>query len=125
MSVADRLATRGPRSPEIQITRHLELARQVMRAYLELRAREPITSPIPGDVLAARLGRPPGPWLGEVLAEIRAAQLGGPITERRAMRDCRAVAGRAHPEGDLTTRPGAPERRRTPHTRAGVPLRWR
>ncbi len=97
LSVADRLATRGRRSHEIQITRHLDLARQVMHAHLGLRARGPIASPIPGDVLAARFGRAPGPWLGEVLAEIRAAQLGGPITQARAMR----VADRwvrAHPD---------------------------
>ncbi len=97
LSVADRLATRGPRAHEIQITRHLELARSVMHAHLQLRAREPITSPIPGDVLAAQLGRVPGPWLGEVLAEIRAAQLAGPISPQRALR----VAERwleAHPD---------------------------
>lgn len=99
LSVADRLATRGPRSQEIQITRHLELARAVMRAYLALRAREPITSPIPGDVLAARIGRPPGPWLGELMAEIRAAQLAGPITERRTMRIAEQWV-RAHPDAD-------------------------
>ncbi len=99
MSVADRLATRGPRSQEIQITRHLELARAVMRAHLDLRAREPITSPIPGDVLAARFGRPPGPWLGELMAEIRAAQLAGPITERRALRIADQWV-RSHPEAD-------------------------
>ena len=96
LSAADRLATRGPRSHEIQITRHLDLARQVMHAYLDLQRREPITSPVPGDVLAARLGRSPGPWLGEVLAEIRAAQLGGPITEGRAMRVAEQWV-RAHP----------------------------
>jgi len=99
LSVADRLATRGPRSQEIQITRHLELARAVMRAHLDLRAREPITSPIPGDVLAARFGRPPGPWLGELMAEIRAAQLAGPITERRALRIADRWV-RSHPEAD-------------------------
>ena len=86
LTVADRLATRGPRSHELQITRHLELARQIMHAHLELRARGPIVSPIPGDVLAAHFDRRPGPWLGEVLAEIRAAQLGGPISEQRALR---------------------------------------
>ncbi len=85
LSVADRLATRGPRSAEIQITRHLDVARQVMRAHLALRARGPIVSPIPGDVLAARLGRRPGPWLAQVLAAIRAEQLSGPVTEQRAM----------------------------------------
>jgi hypothetical protein len=99
LSVADRLATRGPRSHEIQITRHLELARAVMHAHLELRAREPITSPIPGDVLAGRLGRSPGPWLGEVMAQIRAAQLAGPITERRAMRVAEQWV-RSHPDAD-------------------------
>jgi len=97
LSVADRLATRGPRSHDIQITRHLELARAVMRAHLELRAREPITSPVPGDVLAARFGRPPGPWLGEVLAEIRAAQLAGAISKRRAIRIAEQWV-RAHPD---------------------------
>ncbi len=86
LTVADRLATRGPRSSEIQITRHLALARQVMRTYLDIRAREPILAPIPGDVLARRLGRPPGPWLAQVLAEIRIAQLGGPVDARRAVR---------------------------------------
>lgn len=97
LSVADRLATRGPRSHEIQITRHLEVARTVMHAHLELRAREPIVSPIPGDVLAARLGRAPGPWLGEVMDVIRTAQLAGPISERRALA---LAAGwlQAHPE---------------------------
>jgi poly(A) polymerase len=97
LTVADRLATRGPRSAEIQITRHLELARQVMRTYLEIRAREPIAAPIPGDVLARRLDRPPGPWLAQVLAEIRIAQLGGPVGEQRAVR----IAERwlaAHPD---------------------------
>jgi poly(A) polymerase len=97
LSVADRLATRGPRSHEIQITRHLDLARQIMHAHLGLRARGPIASPIPGDVLAARFGRAPGPWLGEVLAQIRAAQLGGPITPARAMRVAEQWV-RAHPD---------------------------
>jgi len=97
LTVADRLATRGTRSADIQITRHLDVARQVMRAHLSLRAREPIRSPIPGDVLARRLERSPGPWLGEVLAAIRVQQLAGPTTERRAM----AVAQlwlREHPD---------------------------
>lgn len=85
LTVADRLATRGQRTAEIQITRHLEVARQVMRAHLALRARGPIASPIPGDVLAARLGRAPGPWLAQALAAIRVEQLAGPITAQRAM----------------------------------------
>jgi len=111
LSVADRLATRGPRAHEIQITRHLELARQVMRAHLDLRAREPITPPIAGDVLAARLGLRPGPWLGEVLAEIRAAQLAGPISERRALRVAEQWL-RAHP--DAGGGPAAADRTRDP-----------
>jgi poly(A) polymerase len=86
LTVADRLATRGPRSTELQITRHLELARQVMHTHLEICAREPIRPPLPGDELARRLGRPPGPWLADALAAIRVAQLGGPVTPERAVR---------------------------------------
>lgn len=97
LTVADRLATRGPRSAEIQITRHLELARQVMHTCLEIRAREPIVAPLPGDELARRLGRVPGPWLSEVLAEIRVAQLGGPVAPGRAERIARRWL-EAHPD---------------------------
>lgn len=97
LTVADRLATRGPRSAQSQIDRHLDLARQMMQAYLEVRARGVIPSPIPGDVLAARLGHAPGPWLGEVIEVIRVAQLAGPITEQRALRLAEEWM-RAHPD---------------------------
>jgi poly(A) polymerase len=97
LTVADRLATRGSRSVELQVTRHLELARQMMHTYLVIASREPITSPVPGDVIADRMGRAPGPWLSEVMREIRIAQLGAPIGADRALR----IATRwcaAHPE---------------------------
>lgn len=97
LTVADRLATRGPRSAEIQIIRHLELARHVMHTCLGIRAREPITAPLPGDELARRLGRTPGPWLSEVLTEIRVAQLGGSVGPERAERIARRWLA-AHPD---------------------------
>ena len=77
LSAADRMATRGPRTRQSAIDRHLDLARQVLRAHYEIVDRGPLVPPIAGDELARRLGREPGPWLGQVLAAIREEQLSG------------------------------------------------
>src|SRR5262249_61189502 len=60
LSVADRLATRGARTTESQIVRHLDLARQVLATHFELVDRGPIRPILPGDRLARLLDRPPG-----------------------------------------------------------------
>ncbi len=87
LSVADRLATRGPRTRDSAIQRHLDLARQVLRTHLEIQAREPIRPPIGGDVLARELDRQPGPWLGDLLEALREEQLVGRVhTEDDARR---------------------------------------
>jgi putative nucleotidyltransferase with HDIG domain len=72
LSVADRLATRG-RNHERASAAHVELARAVMPDALAWRASRP-RAPIAGDALARALGAAPGPWLGELLAELTAAQ---------------------------------------------------
>jgi tRNA nucleotidyltransferase/poly(A) polymerase len=94
LSVADRLATAGPRSAPIQITRHLDLARQVLRIHLALLDRGPIPPPLPGDRLADALGLAPGPWLRGALEAVREEQLTGPVAPARAVavarRWCRA-----------------------------------
>ena len=44
-----------------------------------------------GDVLAEALGRPPGPWLGEALAELEAARYAGEVaTAEEAVAHARA-----------------------------------
>lgn len=79
LSVADRLATNGPRTTPIQVTRHLALARDVMDAHARIAAMEPIRPPLDGAALADLLGRPSGPWLAEVLTATREQQLMGRV----------------------------------------------
>ncbi|MCC6832139.1 MAG: HD domain-containing protein [Thermoleophilia bacterium] len=86
LSVADRLATDGPRTTPIQITRHLDLARQVLRIHLALLDRGPIRPPLPGDRLAAAVGAAPGPWLSEVIDRLRERQLTREVTPEAAVR---------------------------------------
>jgi poly(A) polymerase len=75
LSVADRLATRGANA-ERAIAAHLELARLLIPEALAYEA-DPPRPPIRGDALAAALGIEPGPQLGELLAELRAAAFTG------------------------------------------------
>ena len=82
LSVADRLATRGPRASEVSIARHLALAREMMDAHLTLVDRGPVRPLVPGDALAEALGRPPGPWLSELLEALREEQLVGAVRSR-------------------------------------------
>jgi len=90
LSVADRLATDGPRTNESQITRHLALARDVLRAHALIAQREPVGSALDGAALMDVLQRPAGPWVAELLVAIREealmGRLGGvPETERFAL----------------------------------------
>jgi putative nucleotidyltransferase with HDIG domain len=79
LTVADRLATAGPMTRPSAITRHLALARQVAGVHFELLDRGPIRPPVPGDALARAAGRPPGPWLTDLLAALREEQLVGAV----------------------------------------------
>ena len=95
LSVADRLATRGHRSPEA-IERHLDLAREVLPSAVAWR-REPPRSPLRGDELVRAAGLRPGPQLGRVLAALREAAYAGEIATRE---EALALAGRLMGQGE-------------------------
>ncbi|MEO8967634.1 MAG: HD domain-containing protein [Solirubrobacteraceae bacterium] len=77
LSVADRLATRGDNA-ERAIARHLDLARQMVRAGLAWRA-DPPRPPVRGDTLARALGLAPGPRIGQLLQLLEEAGYAGEI----------------------------------------------
>ncbi|MGH2993688.1 MAG: hypothetical protein ACRDL1_09135, partial [Solirubrobacterales bacterium] len=82
LTVADRLATQGPRTRSEAIDAHLDLAREMMveaLAWRRGRAPEPL---VRGDELAAELGIEPGPELGRLLDEIAAARFAGEVSSR-------------------------------------------
>lgn len=84
LTVADRLSARGIgpiASPEM-VDRHLGLARQLLGAALDWRRQGPPVPLLRGDELAAELGIGAGPELGEMLAELEAAQYAGEVSTR-------------------------------------------
>ncbi|MCB0872218.1 MAG: HD domain-containing protein [Thermoleophilia bacterium] len=89
LSVADRLATNGPRTTPNQIDKHLDLARAMLATHVDLLDRGPIAPAIRGDELARRLGRPAGPWLAPALEHLREIQLTRPLTPDTAERMAR------------------------------------
>ncbi len=82
LTIADRLATQGPRTKREAIDSHLELAREMIAEALAWRRDGPPGSPIPGDQLAAELGIEPGPEVGRLLGAIEAARFAGEVTGR-------------------------------------------
>jgi hypothetical protein len=84
LTIADRLAARGsgPIASEEMVEAHLELAGEMIGAALDWRRDGPPAPLLPGDELAAEVGIEPGPWLGEILAELEAAQYAGEVTTR-------------------------------------------
>jgi putative nucleotidyltransferase with HDIG domain len=81
LSVADRLATRGDKAQEA-IDAHLRVARAMLKDALSWRAEGPPQPLLRGDELAADLGIPPGPRVGELLGELTEAQYAGEIATR-------------------------------------------
>ena len=81
LSVADRLATRGDRAEE-SIDAHLGVARGLLADALRWRADGPAQPLLRGDELVDELGVPPGPLIGQLLAELAEAQYAGDITTR-------------------------------------------
>ncbi len=96
LTVADRLSARGsgPFATEEAIEAHLSLAREMLAAALDWRRDGPPTPLLRGDELAAELGIEPGPELGELLAELEAAQYAGEVGSREeALERARRVRG--------------------------------
>lgn len=81
LTVADRLATDGPRTTQTQIDRHLALAREIMRVHLARRAAGPVRPPLAGDALARALGREPGPWLGDLMEALQEEVVAGAVRD--------------------------------------------
>jgi poly(A) polymerase len=84
LTVADRLSARGggPFATEEAIEAHLSLARQMLAAALDWRRDGPPQPLLRGGELAAELGISPGPELGDLLAELEAAQYAGEVSTR-------------------------------------------
>jgi putative nucleotidyltransferase with HDIG domain len=96
LTVADRLSARGsgPFATEEAIDAHLHLAREMLDAALEWRRDGPAEPLVRGDELAAELGIDAGPELGDLLAELEAAQYAGEIgTREEAVQRARALRG--------------------------------
>jgi poly(A) polymerase len=82
LTIADRLSARGsgPLASEEAVQAHLDLAREMLAAALDWRRQGPPKPLVRGDELAIELGIPQGPEVGEVLAELEAAQYAGEIS---------------------------------------------
>ena len=59
------------------------LAREMLAAALDWRRDGPTRPLLPGDELAAEMGIEEGPELGDLLAELEAAQYAGEVTDRQ------------------------------------------
>ena len=84
LSVADRLAARGKgplASPEM-VEAHLDLAREMLSDALHWHRDGAPRPPLSGDELASELGISPGPEMGRLLEELRAAAFAGEIRDR-------------------------------------------
>jgi putative nucleotidyltransferase with HDIG domain len=96
LTVADRLSARGsgPFATEEAIEAHLALARQMLAAALDWRREGPPEPLLRGDELAAELGIAPGPELGDLMAELEAAQYAGEVSTRdEALQRARGLRG--------------------------------
>ncbi|HEY5708913.1 MAG TPA: HD domain-containing protein [Solirubrobacterales bacterium] len=96
LTIADRLSARGsgPFATEEAIEAHLALARQMLAAALDWRRDGPPRPLLRGDELAVELGLEEGPELGELLAELEAAQYAGEISTRHeAVEHARQLRG--------------------------------
>jgi poly(A) polymerase len=96
LTVADRLSARGsgPFATDEAIEAHLALAREMLAAALDWRRDGPPEPLLRGDELAAELGIAEGRELGELLAELEAAQYAGEVSTReQALERARMLRG--------------------------------
>jgi putative nucleotidyltransferase with HDIG domain len=94
LTVADRLATRG-RNAQAAIAAHVELANEMLEHAFAERAAAPEPPLLRGDELLHELGIPPGPRVGEVLAQLAEDRYAGEIATREdALRRARELLRR-------------------------------
>jgi poly(A) polymerase len=96
LTIADRLSARGtgPLARPEMVEAHLALAHEMIAAALDWRRDGPPPPLLRGDELAAELEIDPGPELGEMLAELEAAQYAGEVNDRAgALEHARRVYG--------------------------------
>lgn len=82
LSVADRLATDGPKTNDTQIRRHLVLARDLARTASSLPQLVAAPPVLRGDEIAEAVGVPAGPWLTQAVAALREQQVVRPGMSR-------------------------------------------
>jgi poly(A) polymerase len=79
LSTADRKATRGPLTSGENLKLYTEFCRDLLGEYYKAEAIAPL---LRGGDLIAELGLAQGPLIGEILDEVRMAQLEGEVTSR-------------------------------------------
>lgn len=84
LTIADRLAARGTSglASDEMVNGHLNLAKQMVTAGLDLRRQGRPKPLLRGDELAAELGIEPGPELAELVRELEIAQYAGEVEDR-------------------------------------------
>jgi poly(A) polymerase len=82
LSLADHLATVGPRLNEAGWRRHVALTSYILEK--RLREADVVAPPklLKGEEVMAALGLPPGPLVGQLLEAVREAQAAGEISTR-------------------------------------------
>ena len=89
LSTADRLATRGPLTTQEGLEKYISACRDLLD---EDRREKEVQPLIGGQDLMRELGLPPGPAMGEILKEVRVAQLEGALRSREeALRFARDI----------------------------------
>jgi poly(A) polymerase len=80
LATADRRATRGPLTGSQDMRSYIEFCRDLLAEYYKAEEIAPL---IRGGDLIAELGLSQGPLIGEILDEVRMAQLEGEVTTRQ------------------------------------------
>lgn len=79
LSTADRLATRGPLSTQEGLREFMEFCGMLLGEYFREKELAPL---LKGGDIMEELDIPEGPVVGEILAEVRGAQLEGAVSNR-------------------------------------------
>lgn len=82
LSLADRLAARGPAATRELDQRHQETVHLLMEEYFRRREEKPLSPLVTGDDLMQTLNLKPGPLIGQLLERIREAQDEGKVVSK-------------------------------------------